>query len=86
MGRLEQHDGAETTMQEHWLGVAQILRIVQGGHSAQNPSEVMSTLIDAANSTLRAEVPSDTKVPLASESGVVQSCRRQVWDARSSCW
>ena len=25
----------------------------QGGHSAQNPSEVMSTLIDAADSTLR---------------------------------
>ena len=36
----------ERRKQEHWPGVAQIFAHSQGGHSAQNPSEVMSTLID----------------------------------------
>ena len=51
--RVQEVEANRTKKARTLAGSCTDLAHYQGGHSAQNPSEVMSTLIDAADSTLR---------------------------------
>ena len=51
--RVQEVEANRTKKARSLAGSCTDLAHYQGGHSAQNPSEVMSTLIDAADSTLR---------------------------------